>query len=86
MQPAENGLQVYFIHAEYLENSDKKIKELLCVPGQGSNHYKSTYPRGACCVNTQTPTYDNNNNSLFPVLENISSWEFLKDFELFFIK
>lgn len=59
-----------------------KIKELLCARGQGSNYYKGTYPRKAWCVNTQTSIYDNN-NSLFLMGENISSWEILKGLKEF---
>lgn len=62
-----------------------KIKALLCALGQGSNHYKGTYPREAWHVSTQTPTYGNNNNSPLLIIENISSWEILKGFKTLWV-
>lgn len=54
--PWRTGCRYTFTHAENLENPNRKIKQLLCALGQGSNHYDSTYPREARCVNTQILT------------------------------
>lgn len=59
-----------------------KIKEPFVLEGRDQTIIKASYPRKAWCVNTQTSIYDNN-NSLFLMGENISSWEILKGLKEF---
>jgi hypothetical protein len=79
-------LQIHFLHAENLENLNRKIKLFLCAPGQGSNHYDSTYLREAWCVNTQILTIAKVITVNFPILENISYQESLKCFKSVYLQ